>query len=118
MKEADHGRGRGSEQQRGCIARAWGKRLEEVLFYRIAGGRTAGIDPLQGLSGSSETTFRVTVTSNGLMGAAEKGPIETEETREGRFFKQVKEKSAYFRDAERNHHGQTSPRCRLKALRL
>jgi hypothetical protein len=52
------------------------------------------------------------------MGAAEKGPMETEETREGRFFKQVKEKSAYFRDAERNHHGQTSPRCRLKALRL
>ena len=44
MKEADHRRGRGSEQQRGCIARAWGKRLEEVLFYRIAGSRTAGID--------------------------------------------------------------------------
>ena len=52
------------------------------------------------------------------MGATEKGPGETEETRERRFFKQGKEESAYFGDAERDHHGQTSPRCRLNALRL
>ena len=68
--------------------------------------------------GSGETTFVVTATSNGLMGAAEKGPAETEETREWRFFQQVKEESAYFGDAERNHHGQVNPRWRLNALRL
>jgi hypothetical protein len=45
MKEAGHRRGSGHEPQRGCITRACRKRLEEVLFYRIAGGRTAGIDP-------------------------------------------------------------------------
>ena len=52
------------------------------------------------------------------MDAAEKRPVETEETRERRSLKQVKEKSAYFRDAERDHQGQASPRCRLNALRL
>jgi hypothetical protein len=50
------------------------------------------------------------------MGAAKKGPAQTEETREGRFFKQVKEESTYFRDAQWNHHGQASPRCRLNAF--
>jgi hypothetical protein len=39
------------------------------------------------------------------MGAAEKGPTETEETREWRFFQQGKEESAHFGNAERNHHG-------------
>jgi len=52
------------------------------------------------------------------MGAAEKGPGETEATREGRCFKQIKEESAYFGNAERDHHGQASPRWRLNALRL
>jgi hypothetical protein len=65
----------------------------------------------------SKTTLIVTATSKSLMSAAEKGPAETEETRERRFFKQVKEESAYFGNAERDHHGQTSPRCRLNALR-
>ena len=63
-------------------------------------------------------TFVVTATSNGLMGAAEKRPAEMKETREWRFFKQVKEESANLRDAERDHHGQASPRWRLNALRL
>jgi hypothetical protein len=58
----------------------------------------------------------VAATSDSLMGAAEKGPTETEEARERRFFKQVKEESAYFGNAERDHHGQANPRCRLKAL--
>ena len=52
------------------------------------------------------------------MGAAEKGTAETEETRERRFFQQVKEESAYFGNAERDHHGQASPRFCLNALRL
>jgi len=60
----------------------------------------------------------VTATSESLMGAAEKGPAQTEETREGRFFQQIKEESANLRDAERDHHGQANPRCRLNALRL
>jgi hypothetical protein len=55
-------------------------------------------------------------TSNSLMGAAEKGPTEAEKDREGRLFKQVKEESPYFRNAERDHHGQTNPRCCLNAL--
>jgi hypothetical protein len=50
------------------------------------------------------------------MGAAEKGPTEAEKDREGRFFKQVKEESTHFRDAERDHHGKANPRCCLKAL--
>jgi hypothetical protein len=57
-------------------------------------------------------------TSNGLMGTAEKGPVETKDAREERFLKQVKEQSAYFRNAERDHYGQTNPRCRLNAFRL
>jgi hypothetical protein len=36
----------------------------------------------------------VTATSDRLMGAAEKGPIETEKTRERRFVQQIKEESA------------------------
>ncbi len=52
------------------------------------------------------------------MGAAEQGPLEMEETREGRFLEQKKEESADFREAEGDHHGQVSPRWRLKALRL
>jgi len=66
----------------------------------------------------SKTTLVVTATSESLMGATEKGPAQTEETREWRFFKQVKEESADFGDAERDHHGQVNPRCRLNALRL
>ena len=66
----------------------------------------------------SKTTLVVTATSDSLMGAAEKGPAETEETRERRFFQQIKEESAYFGNAERDHHGQASPRFCLNALRL
>ena len=57
-------------------------------------------------------------TSKGLMGTAKKGPVETKETRKGRFLKQVKEEAAYFRNAERNHYGQSNPLCRLNAFRL
>jgi hypothetical protein len=39
------------------------------------------------------------------MGAAEKGPVETEEARKRRLFKQRKEESAEFGNAERDHHG-------------
>ena len=66
----------------------------------------------------SKTTLVVTATSKSLMSAAEKGPAETEETRERRFFKQVKKELAYFGNAERDHHGQTNPCCQMLALRL
>lgn len=52
------------------------------------------------------------------MRAAEKGPLEMEETRERRFVQQSKEEAADFWEAERDHHGTISPRWRLKALRL
>ena len=52
------------------------------------------------------------------MGTAEKGPAETKDTRERRFFQQEKEESADFGNAEWDHHGHVSPLCRLNALRL
>jgi hypothetical protein len=38
-----------------------------------------------------------------------KGPTETEEATEQRVFKQRKEESAQFGNAEGDHHGQASP---------
>jgi hypothetical protein len=50
------------------------------------------------------------------MGATEEGPTEAEKAREGRQFKQIKEESAYFGNAERDHHGQANPLWRLNAF--
>jgi hypothetical protein len=52
-----------------------------------------------------KTALIVTATGNSLMRAAEKGPTETEEARERRVFKERKEESAQFGNAEGDHHG-------------
>jgi len=54
--------------------------------------------------------------SDGLVGPAEKGPVETKKARERRLLKQGEEETANLWDAERDHYGQTNPRCCLNAL--